>query len=164
MRENEVRNELLKMQAQLRRYADSLTCNRERAEDLLQKTNLKTLEHPEMFEAGTNFQAWTFTIMYRLFINDLKKWSRMVFTPDMEVIRQNYTGNTTYDPAESYEIREIIDEKLKSLSEIDKKIWLLYEKGYSYEEIAERTDVLLGTVKSKIHSIKKKLRKGFDRF
>lgn len=158
MREDEIGSELLKMQPKLQRYANLLTCDREKAKDLLQNTNLKTLEHAEMFEAGTNFQAFTFTVMYRLFINDLKKWSRMVFTPDIEIVRQNYTGSNSYDPVEKYEIREAIDKRLDGLPENDKNVWRLYEEGYPYEEISKMTGILLGTVKSKIHSIKKKLK------
>lgn len=158
MKEKEIIKHLLKFQKQLRHYADYLTCDREQAKDLLQDTNLKTLEHLEKFEYNTNFQAWVFTIMHHLFINNWKKYSRIVFAPDIDEVRKNQSDDAGYDPVAVYELRELIESRLTLLSPEERNLWNLYSAGYRYEEIAEEIKIPLGTVKSRIHSVRKKLR------
>lgn len=161
MRKKEYGEKLLKMRPQLQHYACYLTCSKEKAEDLLQDTLLKTLEQAEKFKEGTNFKAWTFTIMYNLFVNDWKKWSRTLFVSDINSVWNNGTDNeenSIWDPVRFYEIQEAVNKKLKKMPEEDQKVWQLYWAGYRYDEISQVTGLVLGTVKSKIYSIKSRLR------
>lgn len=160
MKEKEIIKHLLKLQDKLQHYADFLTCDHEQAKDLLQDTNLKTLEHLEKFERDTNFQTWTFTIMYHLFINNLKKCSRVFFTPDMETVVKNHRGDAESDPIEKYDIEDLLNYRMSLLSAEDRKIWWMYYLGFQYEEIARRMHFPVGTIKSRIHSIRMKLRRG----
>lgn len=106
MKEKEIEKHLVQLQKVLHRYARSLTCDRDNAWDLLQETNLKTLEQREKFKEGTDFRAWALTVMHNLFINRWKKSARMFFAPDMEEIKRSMAVEPGYDPAERYEIRE----------------------------------------------------------
>jgi hypothetical protein len=70
-------DELMGSLKSLRAFAISLTRDVHRAEDLVQETVLKAISKQEKFEAGTNLQAWLFTILRNLFFSARRARSRM---------------------------------------------------------------------------------------
>jgi RNA polymerase sigma-70 factor (ECF subfamily) len=56
----------------LRAFANSLTRDRHQADDLLQATLLRALDASRQFTPGTNFKAWSFTILRHAFYNRLR--------------------------------------------------------------------------------------------
>ena len=61
---------------QLLSFAISLTKNNFEAEDLYQDTVFLALKNKEKFNTGTNFIAWTKTIMRNTFINNYRQKKR----------------------------------------------------------------------------------------
>ena len=57
----------------LRVYALSLTRDRDRADDLVQETVVKSLAGQHSFRPGTNFAAWLFRIQRNEFISGLRR-------------------------------------------------------------------------------------------
>jgi len=57
----------------LNSFAYNLTKNQEDAKDLYQETAFRAMTNREKFRPGTNFKAWTFTIMKNIFINNYRK-------------------------------------------------------------------------------------------
>jgi RNA polymerase sigma factor (sigma-70 family) len=57
----------------LERYALHLTRSRTEAEDLVQDCAERALLKSELFQAGSNFRAWLFTIMHNLFLNKARR-------------------------------------------------------------------------------------------
>jgi RNA polymerase sigma-70 factor (ECF subfamily) len=53
----------------LRVFAKGMSANRHQADDLVQSTILRALDASHQFMPGTNFRAWTFTILRNLFYN-----------------------------------------------------------------------------------------------
>ena len=53
-----------------------LTRRRDAADDLVQQTCLRALRFRHRFAAGSNFGAWTATILRRCFLHDLRRQSR----------------------------------------------------------------------------------------
>src|SRR5687767_11347896 len=53
----------------LRGFARSLTGNSHLADDLVQSTILRALSAAQTFTPGSNFKAWSFTILRNLFYN-----------------------------------------------------------------------------------------------
>ena len=66
----------------LRAHAISLTHDVNRAEDLVQEMVLKAISKQEKFEAGTNLQAWLFTILRNQFFSTHRKRQREVEDAD----------------------------------------------------------------------------------
>ena len=54
-------------------FALNLTKNMDDAKDLLQETSIRVISNKEKFNPGTNFKAWSFTIMKNIFINNYRK-------------------------------------------------------------------------------------------
>src|SRR6478672_8663424 len=60
----------------LRRYARGLTHDPHWADDLVQDTLERALSRPRLFRPGSNLRAWLFTMLYRLYLNDLARERR----------------------------------------------------------------------------------------
>lgn len=147
------------MEDRLERFAISLTANREEAKDLLQETYLKALSSKDKFIEFTNFEAWAYTIMKNTFINNYRK-----------AVRQNTIVDTTKDLYylnNSKESQHVKPDSTVQQKEINKHIdhlqdelkvpFLMHTQGYKYKEIAEKLDLKIGTVKSRIFFTRKKL-------
>jgi len=141
----------------LNRYAYMLTANCENARDLVQDTFFKALANQDKFRDDINFKAWTFTIMRNIFINNYRKGSkyrRIDHQPDHYSITQKYVSVDNPDGGITMQqIAEAID-----LLEYDYKMPLLmHVQGFKYHEIAQKLNLKMGTVKSRIFLSRKKL-------
>jgi RNA polymerase sigma-70 factor (ECF subfamily) len=75
-------DELMGSLKSLRAFAISLTRDIHRAEVLAQETVLKAISKQDKFEAGTNLQAWLFTILRNLNFSAHRKTQREVEDAD----------------------------------------------------------------------------------
>src|SRR5205823_3720495 len=78
----EVRDAMLAALPSLRAFALSLTHNVTNADDLVQDTILRAWKSIDRFEAGTNLNAWLFTILRNGFYSQHRKKRREVEDPD----------------------------------------------------------------------------------
>lgn len=155
----EFNNELINMEDSLERFALSLTSNREEAKDLLQETYLKALTYREKFVEFTNLKAWAYTIMKNTFINNYRKAVRQNTTVDNT--RDLYYLNNSKEsrlvkPDSEYAVKEI-NIAIEALDDDFKVPFKMHTEGYKYKEIAEKLDLKIGTVKSRIFFTRKKL-------
>ncbi len=150
---------LLGLQKNLKYFAYTLTSNYDDAEDLLQETYLKALINRDKFTANTNFKAWTFTIMKNTFINNYRQNVRnktiVDKTDDLYFLNLSKVSRTGLPDSEYY-AREIA-EKVNKINKDQRKPFEMYNEGYKYKEIAEKLDLSIGTVKSRIFFTRKKL-------
>jgi RNA polymerase sigma-70 factor (ECF subfamily) len=134
------------MLPRLRVYALALTRDRDRADDLLQQTVVKSLTGRASFRPGTNFGAWLIRIQRNEFISGLRR-ERVTVGFD-ELI----TNLLSYPPPQ--ETGLLLREFLKAfgcLSSTQREALLLVAlEGYSYQQIAEHCAVSIGTVKSRL--------------
>lgn len=156
--QNFIRN-LLDLQESLLGFAYSLTLDKDEAKDLLQETSLKALNNREKFVENENLKGWLFTIMRNTFINDYRKDSRyqMIDWENENLIFQNDTQSEYGNPEEIYHFKELND-ILKKLNKENRISMGMYLSGYRYEEIAQKMNIPLGTVKSRIFFTRKHLR------
>ena len=149
-----------------------LTRNRSDAEDLVQETFLKAYRAFASFEEGTNLRAWLYKILTNTFINSYRAAKRRPEKADVEDIEDLYLYHRLGDlrgvagsrSAEDEVLERITDDEVKaaieSLPEAFRIAVLLADvEGFSYKEIAEITDVPIGTVMSRIHRGRKALQK-----
>jgi RNA polymerase sigma-70 factor (ECF subfamily) len=72
----DVQRQIDEITVSLRAFALKLTANTDDAEDLFQDTVIRILSNADKFRQGTNFKAWSITIMRNIFINDYRKKTR----------------------------------------------------------------------------------------
>ena len=154
------RKDLLAVQEELLRFAYKLTADREEANDLLQETSLKALDNEDKFEPDTNFKGWMYTIMRNIFINNYRRAARsktLIDTTD-DLYHLNLPQNSGYDsPEVAYNVKEI-SSVINSFSEEYRVPFSMFVAGYKYEEIADKMNIPLGTVKSRIFFARKRLK------
>jgi RNA polymerase sigma-70 factor (ECF subfamily) len=73
---NDFSRELAAQIPRLRRYARGLSHDPHWADDLVQDTLERALSRPRLFTAGSNLRAWLFTMLYRLYLNDVARERR----------------------------------------------------------------------------------------
>lgn len=151
---------LMALQANLLNFAYMLTSNRDDAYDLLQDTTLKALDNEEKYAENTNFKGWVFTIMRNIFINNYRQTVRKATVIDQteDLYHLNVcqdSGLTT--PEGSYAVKEI-SKALNAFSDDYRIPFNMVVAGYKYNEIAEKMNLPLGTVKSRIFFARKRLR------
>lgn len=148
--------------------------NVEEAEEVVQDTCIKVHQGIDKFNKSASFQAWVFRIAHNscLDIIRLKQRKRQVpviaFDPqagpdsegDAMVVSQ--AADPGPGPAEildKFEQGSIVAEKLALLPDSQKIVLVLHDvEGFSYEQIAEIVGERLGTVRSRIHYGRQKLR------
>jgi RNA polymerase sigma-70 factor (ECF subfamily) len=138
--------DLKAMLPRLKVYALSLTRDRDRADDLVQQTVVKSLAGRESFQLGTNFGAWLIRIQRNEFISGLRRERPTV--PFDEVI----TNSLSHAPQQENGL--VMREFLKAfgLLTFNQRESLLLSTlgGYSYKQIATHCAVSIGTVKSRL--------------
>lgn len=161
MKSNETfKNRLIGLQGNLLNFAYQLTANREQAEDLLQDTTLKALDNEGKYVDNVNFKGWIFTIMRNIFINNYRQTVRKATVIDQteDLYHLNISQDSGLDtPEGSYAVKEIAS-ALNSFSDEYRIPFNMFVAGYKYNEIAEKMNLPLGTVKSRIFFARKRLR------
>lgn len=149
----------LQMDSHLRQYAVSLTMNLDDAEDLLQDTYLKVMQNENSYKEDTNLKAWVITIMKNTFINNYRRKQRSkVFIDQSEDLY--YLSNSVFsneDNADMHLYYTEINKKIQEKKEEQKKPFEMFIDGYKYQEIADEMNISIGTVKSRIFFMRKRL-------
>ena len=149
------KTEVLAIQDELLRFAFKLTNDPKEANDLLQETTLRALDNENEFTGATNFRGWMYTIMRNIFINNYRKQVRdqtFINYADNPYSKDIAFDNTeaTYDPKEIY----------RAVNRLPKEYRIpfsMHIAGFKYRDIAEKLNIPLGTVKSRIAFTRKRL-------
>ena len=143
--------ELAELYPRLRSRAITLTGSRSHAEDLVQDTMLKAFQARERFELGTNLLGWCFVIMRNQYLTDKRRkrtrWERSLDDLLDPSNIQGIEGNQLSSVELSETLRAIVETLPHEQSEA---LCLIGLEGCSYEEAAQRTDAVVGTVKSRV--------------
>ncbi|MGG1516978.1 sigma-70 family RNA polymerase sigma factor [Paenibacillus oryzisoli] len=136
------------------RYALGMLNDRQDAEDVAQEAFVKAYYSLSGLESEFAFSAWLFQIVSNLAKNRLKK--RIREHDYREDANDSMIDRGPLDPSE----RLSIEEALAQLSLEHREVILLHDvQGYRYEEIAQITNIPLGTVKSRLFAARTALRK-----
>lgn len=148
------RDEITKYLSPMRAFAISLTRNTASADDLVQDTIVKAWTNIEKFQAGTNMQAWLFTILRNTFYSDRRKHRREV--PDPEGL---HAASLFELPAHDGRLAfNDFQRAFNQLSAEHREVLILVgASGFSTEQTAEMMGVATGTVKSRTSRARKRL-------
>ncbi len=159
-------NDLLNIQSELLRFAYKLTADREEANDLLQETTLKALDNEDKYTPDTNFKGWMYTIMRNIFINNYRKIVRdQTFVDQTDnLYHLSMPQDSGFDSTEgAYDIKEI-RRIVNALPKEYKVPFSMHISGFKYREIADKLDLPLGTVKSRIFFTRQRLQQQLKDF
>ncbi len=147
--QDEVRAGLSQQLVRLWRYGLVLAGRRDVAEDLVQATCLRALEHAQQFSPGTSLQRWLFSIMHSIWLNEVRA-------------RQVRQGQGTIDArmalvvdgAEEVEANVLANQVLREVQTLPdgqrEAVFLVYVEGMAYKEAAAILNVPIGTIMSRL--------------
>jgi RNA polymerase sigma-70 factor (ECF subfamily) len=145
-----------------------LTRSSEDAEDLVQETMLRAYAGFHSFREGTNLKAWLYRIMQNIWINQYRKKQRQVVEVSVENLdyhelaaaAQSSTcmGSAELAALESLPDNEIQAALLSLPVGIRMAVYYADVEGFSYREIANILNIPFGTVVSRLHRGRRRLR------
>lgn len=150
-------------QGRVYRRAYSFLRNREDALDATQDVFLKVLPAIGRFRAGSPLWPWLRRITTNICLNRLRAASSRPETLEWEAAGDRLeAGRAASDPEAAAELtwdREALDRALAQLPAAQRIVVVLrHEEDLTYEEIAEVTNLPLGTVKTHLFRARKALR------
>jgi RNA polymerase sigma-70 factor (ECF subfamily) len=145
--DQEFKRALTEVAPHLRAFARGLCGCRDRADDLAQETLLRAWAARDRYRAGTNFKAWTFTILRNHFYSEAR---RARFHGDYDEAMAERTLRAPASQESAVELSDVL-RALSLVPETYREALILVAIGsLSYEEIADICGIALGTVKSRI--------------
>ena len=155
---------LVRMQEHLFYYALQLTEDREDALDLAQETSYKALKNHNLLHNDEHVRAWLFTILRNTYINYLRSshYRQLIYDTDELNSYSESTSDSVNILPDGIYLKNELHELVGKLPEEYKNPIRMLLSGYSYKEIAQQMDIPIGTVKSRIHLGKKKIRKVYS--
>jgi RNA polymerase sigma-70 factor, ECF subfamily len=158
--------DVMPYRSQLYPAALRMTRNRADAEDLVQETFARAYAGFSQFIPGTNLRAWLHRILANAFINTCRKRGRepaQAPWDDVAALPTPPTGSRLARSAEDEALERLADsdvmQALRRLPEpFSAAIYLADVEGYPYREIAEILGTPIGTVMSRLHRGRQRLR------
>ena len=154
---------------QLYNGARRMTPTRFDAEDLVQETMLRAYGGYRSYRQGTNLRAWLFRIMYNTWVDDYRVRQRRpaeLLTDELSDWQLAAYGRHTSVGLRSAEIEALEamrdDEIADALDELPLEnrmvVYLADVEGLRYQEIATLMNIPVGTVMSRLHRARRRLR------
>ena len=141
-------------------FAMRLTRNTENAKDLMQETAYRAFNNRDKFKMGTNFKAWLTTIMRNTFINNYRKTKKRshVNEPLDTFLFAIESSSNVANAAKTNIMLQELNGMFDEIGEAYSKPFLMFYRGYHYDEISDEMKIPMGTVKSRIFFARKKLK------
>lgn len=144
---------------QLRAFARSLAGNTDAVDDLVQETMLKAWRARDRFEAGSNFKAWSFTILRHHFYSSTRR-NRFHGEWDDCVADRVLAAPATQDM--HVQLNDVVRALQQLPAPLREAVVLVGAAGFTYEEVAEMCDVAVGTIKSRVWRARAALKEIYD--
>lgn len=149
--------EVLPHADRLFRLAMWLERNRADAEDAVQETMVQAMRSFHRYQPGTNCRAWLITILQRIVSNRRRARGRSILVGDPD---DRIAETVPFVPPIPQELTdELVLSSLRQLPLVFQEVILLCDvEDLSYKEAAEALDVPVGTVMSRLHRGRTRLR------
>jgi len=160
--------EALALADQVYRVARRLVGSREEAEDLVQETYARAFRSWRSYTPGTNLRAWLLRILTNL---NIDRGRRVQRSPDMQPLEEGdyYLANKVAEAQGEQALEEersverlSQDSIVSALSELPhdfRDVVVLVDIGeFSYADAAQILDVPIGTVMSRLHRGRRRLK------
>lgn len=157
---------ILAIEPDLHRFAFKLTADHDSAKDLVQDSMLQALDNREKFSYTKNLKGWMYTIMRNIFVNNYRRSVR-----EMAILEDSYSnkGRAWFEHDDPTRFEYVYDMKLlykvvNSIPDDMKVPFQMFVAGFKYREIAEKLDLPIGTVKSRLFFVRKRLKEELKDF
>ncbi len=146
----------------LYRLAYRLTCSVPDAEDLVQDIIVKLYLRRDELTSIRELAPWLGRVLYNHFIDDKRRYARQplkLVDPSIAVDDQIASDTEPLAQALNADTAQGLNAALTKLSEEQRVVVLLHDsEGYKLSEIQELTGIPVGTLKSRLHRGRERLR------
>ncbi|HYL26249.1 MAG TPA: sigma-70 family RNA polymerase sigma factor [Candidatus Nitrosotalea sp.] len=145
-------------------FAYRLTGNEADASDLTQEAFIRVFRAWRSFKPGTSFRSWIYRIVTNLYRDELRRRRGRYHEeiPDDHEPRPGAGRPLAVEPIEEYiegHLSEPVSKALADLTAEQRQIVLLADiEGCSYQEIGDIVGCAVGTVRSRLHRARERLR------
>jgi len=177
--------DMTKFKSLVRRYQNRIYSaavrilgNTEEAEEVVQDTFVKVHENIDKFRNQASFSAWVFRIAHNQCVNTLRNkrkkrgFALLSFDPQSTPLDSDDLsdsspvvsqladpGPTPEEESDLSEQEQMIASSLRQLPETQREVLVLHDiEGFSYQEISNIVGASIGTVRSRLHYGRLKLR------
>ncbi|MEW8508210.1 MAG: RNA polymerase sigma factor [Candidatus Thiodiazotropha sp.] len=148
----------------LYRLAYRLTANQDDAEDLLQELLTRLYPKTGQLEQVEKLKTWLARALYNLFIDKLRARGRMAIhhaDQDLSQRLDELPGETAGPELyqERWQNLDLLAQALNQLNEPQRTLLIMHDvEGYTLPELHEILELPLGTLKSRLHRARARLR------
>ncbi len=145
---------------QLINYIITFLNDRHDAEDVVQDTFVKVYKYKQLYKKTAKFSTWIYTVAGNLARSELRKRKRQPSplskigngAKEFEAVESRMNSDELMDTGVR---KKLVKKAIASLPEKFRQILHLKEvDNFTYEQIAKRLNVPVGTVRSRIHRAK----------
>lgn len=153
---------LSKNEKLLKRLAIKFTNDPEEIRELVQETIVRSLKFIDQYFDNPKIVSWLFVIMRNTYISDYRKIQKKHRFESYE--RAGYKNDgcscpITYNDVANRLLAADISKELEKYPQDYQDLFTYYCDGYKYRELAEMFGLPEGTVKTRIHYIRRYLQK-----
>lgn len=147
------------------RYLARIVNDAERARDLAQETFFKIFRHRGAYRTGARFATWLFHIARNVARDELRARRRRISVAPSSDSGEWEEASGQAHVEDRLEMREVVLRALEQLSARDRALILLRDvDGLSYEEVARKVRLPVGTVKSGLNRARRRFREHYELF
>jgi RNA polymerase sigma-70 factor, ECF subfamily len=140
----------------LRRYALKLTRDRSAIDDLVQECLVRALGAVHRWQEGTNLRAWLFTIMHNLYVSGVRRSVRDSGAVELSEVEPLLAHAPAQDKGlELRDVRRVMATLTRGQRDA---VCLIGLEGWTYERVAAASGISVGTIRSRVHRGRKRLK------
>jgi RNA polymerase sigma-70 factor (ECF subfamily) len=139
----------------LRRYARALVRDTEQADDLVQDCLERAWSRAHRWRPDSDLRAWLFTILHNLYVNAVRRGQRR---PDRAPLPETCRDPGAEGQERAMRLRDVENGLAELAPEQREVLLLVCLEELSYREVADILGVPVGTVMSRLHRARERLR------
>ena len=121
---------------------------------------MRALEQAEKFQPETHLDRWMFTVMRRLWLNELRaqavrRGNGLMAIEDMPLVADTLDAETNIFAAQVLSAVSTLPEAQRET------VMLVYLEGYTYKEAAAMLGTPIGTIMSRLAAARKSMARAF---
>ena len=165
MKNQEFNNQLKSYSTVLKNLATRFTRDQDEIQDLIQETFIRAFKYMDQFYKNPRVVSWLFVIMRNIYINQYRRKQHTFAYQQYAAMPYQQMGASEPFTEASVDKKLILKDIQNSLNKMPatyKEMFNHYVNGYKYKELSEIYGVPEGTIKSRIHHIRKSLMREFQ--